>query len=130
MPKFSQSSINRLNTCHPDLQRLFLEVVKVRDCSIVEGYRTKEEQDKAFYAGRSQVKWPNGMHNKFPSQAVDVWPYPVPRLENGLIDDNSFVWDQFANEVFEKAAELGIEVVWGGSWDTLVDKPHWELKTK
>lgn len=128
MPEFSQKSLNRLNQCHPDLQKLFLEVVKTYDCSIIEGYRTKEDQDAAFYAGRSKVKWPNGKHNKFPSLAVDVWPYPVPRKENGQIDDLSLVWDDFAIHVYDTAEKLGISVIWGGKWDSLVDKPHWELK--
>lgn len=130
MPKFSQKSLNRLNQCHPDLQRLFLEVVKGFDCSIIEGYRTKEDQDKAFYAGTSKVKWPNGKHNQFPSLAVDVWPYPVPRTENGQIDDLSLVWDNFGRYVLETAEKLGIAVIWGGNWESLVDKPHWELKNK
>lgn len=128
MPKFSQKSLNRLNQCHPDLQRLFLEVVKDFDCSIIEGYRTKADQDKAFYAGTSKVKWPNGKHNQFPSLAVDVWPYPVPRTENGQIDDLSPIWDNFARYVLETAEKLNIAVIWGGNWESLVDKPHWELK--
>ena len=47
MPEFSQKSLNKLNQCHPDLQRLFLEVIKEHDCTIIEGYRTKEDQDIA-----------------------------------------------------------------------------------
>lgn len=128
MPEFSQKSLNKLNQCHPDLQRLFLEVIKEHDCTIIEGYRTKEDQDIAFYSGRSQVKWPHGKHNCFPAKAVDVWPYPVPRTEDGLIDDNSPVWDTFAGYVLDTAQKLGINVIWGGNWDTLVDKPHFELR--
>lgn len=128
MPEFSQKSLNKLNTCHPDLQKLFLEVIQTTDCTIVEGYRTKYEQDKAFFNGNSQVKYPNGNHNEFPSRAVDVWPFPVPKKSDGSIDDNSPVWDNFARKVFEVAESLGIDVIWGGNWETLVDKPHWELK--
>lgn len=128
MSEFSQKSLNKLNQCHPDLQKVFLEVVKVFDCSIIEGYRTKEDQDSAFYSGRSKVKWPNGKHNKFPSMAVDVWPYPVPRKKDGKIDDNSIVWDKFAECVFETAKSLNVPIIWGGNWESLIDKPHWELK--
>ena len=74
MPLFSQTSKARLSTAHPDLQRLFNEVVKHWDCTIVCGHRGKEEQDKAFAEGKSKVKWPNGRHNKLPSLAVDVMP--------------------------------------------------------
>lgn len=128
MPEFSQKSLNKLFTCHPDLQKLFLEVIQDTDCTIIEGYRTKYEQDKAFYSGNSQLKYPNGNHNTYPSTAVDVWPCPVPKKEDGTIDDNSPAWDNFAKKVFSVAESLGINVVWGGSWESLVDKPHWELK--
>lgn len=128
MPEFSQKSLNKLNTCHPDLQKLFLEVIQTTDCAIIEGYRTKYEQDHAFFNGNSKLKYPNGNHNEFPSRAVDVWPYPVPKKADGSIDDNSPVWDNFARKVFETAESLGIAVVWGGNWESLVDKPHWELK--
>lgn len=128
MPEFSQKSLNKLFTCHPDLQKLFLEVIQDTDCTIIEGYRTKYEQDKAFYSGNSQLKYPNGNHNTYPSTAVDVWPYPVPKKADGSIDDNSPAWDNFAKKVFSVAESLGINVVWGGSWESLVDKPHWELK--
>lgn len=128
MPEFSQKSLNRLNQCHPKLQQLFLEVIKETDCTVICGYRTKAEQDDAFYKGTSRVKWPNGKHNKFPSLAVDVWPCPVPRKENKELDSDSLVWDTFADVVLTKAMELGIDITWGGSWDRFPDKPHFELK--
>ena len=128
MPEFSQKSLNKLQQCHPQLQQLFLEVIKERDCTVICGYRGKAEQDEAFYSGNSKVKWPNGKHNKFPSLAVDVWPYPYPRTESGALDSNSRVWDEFAEFVLQKAEEMGIEITWGGTWASLKDKPHFELK--
>ena len=47
MPSFSQRSLDRLATCHPDLNRLFTEVVKHFDCTVLCGHRGQEEQDKA-----------------------------------------------------------------------------------
>ena len=127
MAEFSQKSLNKLEQCHPKLQQLFLEVVKEHDCTVICGYRGKAEQDEAFYSGTSQVKWPNGKHNQFPSLAVDVWPYPYPRTKTGELDSNSVIWDEFAALVLKKAEELGINIVWGGAWNTLKDKPHYEL---
>ena len=128
MPEFSQKSLNKLSQCHPQLQQLFLEVIKEHDCTVICGYRGKAEQDEAFYKGTSRVKWPDGKHNQFPSLAVDVWPYPYPRKKNGELDSDSPMWDTFAGIVLEKASQLGIDVVWGGSWDSFKDKPHFELK--
>lgn len=78
MPYFSQLSKERLHTCDPELQLLFTIVIKSFDCSILCGYRSKEDQDKAFEEETSKLEWPNSKHNSTPSQAVDVCPYPVP----------------------------------------------------
>lgn len=77
MPKFSQSSFSKLSTCHRDLQVIFFEVIKYFDCTVIEGHRGQEAQDKAFQEGKSQLKWPDGKHNQSPSMAVDVAPYPI-----------------------------------------------------
>lgn len=119
MSAFSELSLTRLRTCHPDLQKLFLHVVKKADCSIICGFRGKEEQDKAFAAGFSKVQWPNGKHNKLPSEAVDVCPYPIEW-------DNVERFEEFAKVVKATADELGIKVEWGGSWN-FKDYPHWQI---
>ena len=54
MPKFSQRSKDRLNTCHEDLVRLFTEVIKHYDCTILEGQRTPERQ--AELVGRARAR--------------------------------------------------------------------------
>ena len=77
MPKFGKVSTQNLSTCHGALQRLANEVIKYVDHSITCGHRGQAEQDKAVAAGNSTVKWPNGKHNKTPSEAIDVAPYPI-----------------------------------------------------
>ena len=77
MPKFGTKSIERLNTCHPDLIAVFNEVIKYYDCTVTCGYRGEEDQNKAFDEGRSKARYPKGKHNKNPSIAVDVYPYPI-----------------------------------------------------
>jgi peptidoglycan L-alanyl-D-glutamate endopeptidase CwlK len=77
MPKFSQSSLNQLSTCHPDLQVLFNEVIKLIDCQVLEGHRGQAAQEAAYAKGNTQLHYPNGKHNSSPSLAVDVAPYPV-----------------------------------------------------
>lgn len=116
MPRFSKLSLSRLESCHADLQILFKEVIKYFDCSIAEGFRDKEKQDKAFASGNSQVRWPNGKHNKNPSHAVDVYPYPID-FKNEKRD----YW--FAGYVMGVAQKLKDEgkithsIRWGGDWD-------------
>lgn len=77
MLKFNSASQHKLFTCHQDLQTLFREVIKYFDCSVLEGFRNESDQNKAFFEGKSKLKWPDGNHNKNPSMAVDVAPYPV-----------------------------------------------------
>ena len=116
MPTFSRNSLEQLQTCHPDLQALFSEVIKTFDCQVLEGFRNQAKQETAFKAGNTQLPWPKGKHNKFPSMAVDVSPYPV---EWDKI--NRFYW--FAGFVIGTAIRLKQEgrmtmnVRYGGDWN-------------
>jgi len=132
MPEFSTASAAELATCHSDLQRLFNEVVKHVDCKIIDGYRGKAEQNAAVVGGRSTLKWPLGKHNKAPSLAVDVMPYPVDWSDSPA---NIEHLNYFAGIVRGIAYMMGINVRWGHDWNKdgrpdvrgLVDRPHWEL---
>jgi peptidoglycan LD-endopeptidase CwlK len=134
MPKFSQESFSKLSTCDLDLQALFFEIIRTVDCTIIEGYRNQEDQEKAFALGKTKLNWPDGKHNHQPSYAVDVAPYPV--------DWNNFrrfYW--FGGYVLGIASRLKEEgkmthaIRWGGDWDgdrnfdkqTFNDLVHFEL---
>ena len=77
MPYFGTKSKQRLATCDERLQKVFNEVIKYVDCSVLEGHRGQERQDKLYEEGKTKLKFPNGRHNMDPSNAVDVTPYPV-----------------------------------------------------
>lgn len=110
MPAFSEKSISKLSTCHPLLQRVFHEVVREFDCTILEGHRDQDRQNQMVAEGKSQVRWPDGKHNTVPSLAVDVTPYPIK-------------WDDrerqtlFAGYVLATAKSMGVILRWGGDWD-------------
>ena len=74
MPKFGRSSRERLATCDDRLQKVFNEVIKYIDCSVLEGHRGEERQNKLCDEGKSKVRYPDGRHNANPSNAVDVTP--------------------------------------------------------
>lgn len=128
MPKFSDLSSRKLATCDDRLQRVFQEVIKHWDCTVLEGHRGKEDQDDAYRAGKSKTPWPESKHNKMPSRAVDVAPYPVD-----WADRERFAL--FAGFVLGVAASMGIKLRWGGDWnangrtkdETFSDMPHFEL---
>ena len=128
MPYFNSTSKERLKTCDKRLQKVFNEIIKFYDCSILQGHRGKDEQNKYYNEGKSKVKFPDGRHNAFPSRAVDVTPYPIN------FDDRERQ-TYFAGFVLGVAGSMGIKLRWGGDWDRdgqvadnrFDDMPHFEL---
>jgi len=146
MPKFGSKSIDRLATCHPDIQKVMNEVIKHYDFKVEYGTRSVEEQFFLFKKGRKYIdgKWVvvgrkdvvtgfDGIHklskhNHSPSLAIDIVPYPVDwkDLER---------FKELKKVVFKCAKELGITLVWGADWDSdgnikehkLQDYPHYEI---
>ncbi len=116
MPKFSERSMSKLETCDPALQKVFLEVVKTFDCTVFTGRRGKEQQDELFRQGKSQVKFPFSMHNTYPSKAADVAPYPIDWKDR----ERAYY---FAGYVLGIAQSMGIKLRFGGDWDG-----DWEVK--
>ena len=138
MPSFSKASLEKLDTCDTRLQMIFKEVIRYVDCTILCGHRGQKEQDEAFAKGLSKLKWPNGEHNKVPSRAVDVAPYPVKWGEQGTAEQRKkdiarFYF--FAGYVKSVADNMSIKLRWGGDWDSDLDfndqnfddLPHFEL---
>lgn len=127
MYKFSKRSQTNLSQCHVDLQTLFNEVIKCRDCTVLCGYRGEKEQNEAFAEKNSKLKFPHSKHNKQPSLAADVVPYPIDWM-----DIRRF--KEFGDFVLRKAKQLQQEgkiqstISWGGNWFTFKDYPHFEIK--
>jgi len=129
LPKFGSRSKERLTTCDERLQKVFNEVIKYVDCSVLEGHRGEERQNRLFEEGKTKVTYPNGRHNSNPSNAVDVTPYPInweDRERQTL----------FAGFVIGIARSMGITLRWGGDWDMdfevmdnrFDDFPHFEIR--
>ena len=128
MPRFGKKSRERLATCDERLQRVFNEVINYVDCSVLEGHRSAERQDKLFEEGKTKVKYPNGRHNANPSRAVDVVPYPIDWKDRER-------FHLFAGFVLGIAYSMDIALRWGGDWNQnfevddnqFDDFPHFEL---
>ena len=129
MPKFGERSKNALSSCDERLIKIFDEVIKTVDCSVLEGHRGQSKQDKYYEEGKSKVKYPSGRHNKLPSMAVDVAPYPIDW-------DDRERFHLFAGFVLGIGKSMGINLRWGGDWNQnwfvddnkFDDFPHFELK--
>lgn len=128
MPTFSQASLEKLKTLDPRLQILLNEAILHIDFSILVGHRNEADQNKAFAEKKSNFKWPQSKHNKLPSMAVDVAPYPIDW-------DDPARFARLFGYIERIANELQIPIRWGGDWnrnwrtkdERLVDMPHIEL---
>lgn len=130
MYKFSKKSKDKLATCHPNIQKICNELIKIMDVTVLEGVRTKEQQEEYVRTGKSKTM--NSKHLKQQdgySHAVDLVPYPID-----WSDTKRFAYMQ--GMVRGIALQLGIEVRSGIDWDsdgqlkdhTFFDGPHFEIK--
>lgn len=124
---------DKINTCHPDLIRVYNRAKKEAtsiEFTCICGHRTKEEQDKAFDEGKSKLKFPNGKHNKSPSWAMDLAP-----IQDGKINWNDILgFRKLAALILECAKKENVKIRWGGDWnmnniddEKFKDLPHFEL---
>ena len=127
--KYSNKSLEKLKTCHPDLQKIFKEAIKYVDITIIEGERSKERQEELVRTGKSKTL--NSKHikqNDGYSHAIDAVAYPI-EWEN---------WQKnymFAGFIKGLATSMGIKIRMGADWNgnfdtkdqTFHDLPHFEL---
>jgi len=136
--KYGKRSIERLDTIHPILRQIFINVLNfgVMDISIIYGVREKGEQDRLFKEGLSKLKWPHSKHNIAniweKSLAVDAAPFI-----NGKASYNYNHCCYLAGLVMAESRKFGIRIRWGGDWDedgeaitdqSFNDLLHFELK--
>lgn len=137
MTTFSKKSKERLLTCDPRLQRVLEMAIQYTDFTVLCGSRTPDEQFELFKQGRefSNGKWvkvgstvtnidgktKKSMHNYTPSKAVDIAPYPI--------DWNDLERFKSLAVVIKRCADAcGVDLEWGGEWQSFKDFPHFELK--
>lgn len=81
MIKLGKLSLEQLETCDFRLQDLIHRVASEApshlDFSVLCGYRNQADQTMAYLRGNSKAQWPNSKHNRSPSLAVDLAPYPI-----------------------------------------------------
>ena len=123
MYSFGINSLKHRSTCHPDLQAILDRAIKMYDFSIIWGHRNKQQQNKACADGYSELMWQTSKHNKHPSEAFDIVPYP-----NGF-DNSDEEFYKMATYVLAEASHLQIPLRWGGHWKTIKDMAHFELRS-
>ena len=115
--KLGKTSKSRLNGVHPDLVSVVERAIEIteQDYSVLEGLRSLEQQRINVEKGVSKTM--NSRH--LTGHAVDLIPYPV-----------SWDWEYFypiADAMKQAAEELGVNIEWGGDWESFPDGPHFQL---
>ena len=117
--RFSQRSIERLHGAHPELVLVASRALGYSsvDFGVTDGLRSVDRQRELVADGKSQTM--NSRH--LTGDAIDVVAY-VGGKES---------WEmkhyQAIAQAFKKAAaELGINIEWGGDWKTFKDGPHFQ----
>lgn len=134
MPAFGKRSLDILAELHPDMQRVLkLAIARTsQDFTLICGYRSPEDQNKAYAAGNSKAKAGQSPHNYKLSAAVDVIPYPFKGWKDKDIHKELRA---IADVILACAKELGVSMRWGADWnmngrtddEKFVDGPHFEM---
>lgn len=120
MATFGKRSKQKLKTCDQRLQIILNKAIQIYDFSVLEGYRDKDTQNRYYKKGTSKLKYPKSKHNKIPSRAVDIAPWPIKwsdlkrfRELVGIIKGIAHIY--------------GIKITCGADWTKFRDYPHFQL---
>lgn len=138
MPLYSAHSSTVLAMAHPDLQKIFNEVIRWYDNTVAVSYITKAQAEDDFNKGLSHIHYPT-KHNTKPSIAVDVYPYINGTVSFDLKQGLNF--GGYVMAVANRMHEDGLithVVRWGGDWNgnhdvndnSFEDTGHFELIPK
>lgn len=118
--QLNSKSDRLLEGVHPDLVRV---VRRARELApgtfvVLEGLRTVTRQKQLIKAGASRTM----RSRHLTGHAVDL----------GAVVKGGVRWDwplyeSIAKTMKQAATELGVKIVWGGSWPKFRDGPHFEL---
>ena len=143
MARHGSRSMGFLTTCTEGIQRVFTQVVKGFDNSILDGARTPKQQDAKLASGASKTldskhipRKPDGSYDPYgKSKAVDAAPYPIKwpdvKAFNDILDNLSedegkelkeYVktvgrFYAFHGYVMGTADAMGIPLRGGSDWD-------------
>lgn len=110
---FGDKSRQVFATLDPRLQRVVKELLRYVDVSLLCGTRSRAEQSRLYKEGRTKVRFPKSKHNRNPSLAVDLAPYPYPKTDEDLRVALGFI----AGLAMRIADEHHVTLRWGGDWN-------------
>lgn len=145
-----ERSLSRLSGVHPDLVRVVRRAAMLagadQDFTVIEGVRSKEQMCINWGKGRTaaecvshnvpasysepslaKVTWLNdpfnskhGVRGDGFGHAVDLAPFPIDWKDAAR-------FKALSDLMLSAAHQEGVAIIWGGSWQTSPDTPHYEL---
>ena len=123
---FSKSSLNQLMTCDERLIRVAKKAIQYSkyDFGISEGLRSKDRQLVLVRQGKSKTLNSRHLANEDGlSEALDFKVYV-----NGRISWDIKHFRPVMQAFIRAAIEEGVQVEFGGLWESFVDGPHVQLR--
>lgn len=114
--KLSERSMSKLRGVHPDLVKVVTTAIKLTDVDFgcICGLRTTEEQEELVAKGASKTM--KSFHLRQAdgfSHAVDLMAYVGSRASW-----EEELYDNIADAMKKAAAQHGVDITWGGAWQT------------
>jgi peptidoglycan L-alanyl-D-glutamate endopeptidase CwlK len=143
--RLSQASLAKLEGVDPDLVAVVKRAIELTavDFKVAQGLRSKEEAYVNWGKGRTVAQLfaagvPTPQRYAKPELAKVTWlakPLGSKHITGKAVDllPAPYDWKEHApfvavNVAMQAAArELGVRVVWGGSWRSSPDLPHFEV---
>ncbi len=116
---FSDTSEINLISCYFDLQVVAKKALAmdIMDIACIWGHRGEEDQNEAYKDGNSPFEWPNSMHNKIPSNAMDLAPIIDGKIPWKEDDPNYWMWYQLSGMILVIAKKWNVELEWGKDFE-------------
>jgi peptidoglycan L-alanyl-D-glutamate endopeptidase CwlK len=116
-------SKTRLNGLHKDLVAVVERAIEITevDFTVLEGMRTLDRQKTLVASGASTTL--NSRH--LTGHAVDIGAYV-----GGTVRWDWPLYHRLAKAMKTAAAELKVDMDWGGDWKSFPDGPHFQLAWK
>lgn len=148
MFKFGKRSLEKLETCHKDLQKIAKLSINrsMIDFGISEGHRSVARQKELFNSVPPRTKIDGvknkSKHNERPSMAFDIYAYHPDLETRRKIDFDKIHLSYLGGVIVSCAKELYLrgeithKVRWGANWNSdgiidydqnFDDYPHFEL---